>query len=102
MDITTVTYHGATFEIKGSKKEGGYSVVLEDVILDQLLPCPFCGSEAELQNTHTASCWAQCMNDDCEGQAHGKYFSPDKTVKQAESSMKKAIDSAIETWNRRE
>ena len=38
----------------------------------ELLPCPFCGSEdVELQNTHTASFWVKCNQ--CEAEAHGQY-----------------------------
>lgn len=63
---------------------------------DKLKPCPFCGGEdLELQNTHTASYWIECLSCGCE--LHGEAFSPDDDF-QAHHAAK---DSAIEAWQRR-
>ena len=65
----------------------------------ELKHCPFCGSEdLELTNTHTPSCWVECL--DCQAQAHGECFQ-NKNGFWREGHFKKAIQSAVSSWNRR-
>lgn len=54
-------------------------------MMDELKPCPFCGSPAEL----TGECdmvWVRCSNEDCWCQMVTRFDEPDE---------------AIEAWNRR-
>ena len=72
---------------------------LDDIIgFASLKPCPFCGGDKlELANTHTASCWVECL--DCRGNAHGKAFYKGK--RQSRKCFYQAIKSAAQVWNRR-
>lgn len=61
-----------------------------------LLPCPFCGSPGELQNTHTPSYWVECTS--CGAQVsdqlfHENYHSLD--------AHKASIQNACIAWNTR-
>jgi Lar family restriction alleviation protein len=55
---------------------------------EQIKPCPFCGSEAKIQDAFydCMHYWVQCTNDDCKAQSWSQEDSP---------------DGAIERWNRR-
>ena len=53
--------------------------------MNELLPCPFCGSEAELNGPSSSGSWVECTNSDC-GAAGGYDF---------------VWTSAIKKWNTR-
>ena len=85
-------------DIKYSICMSGRFIELEGVA--KLKPCPFCGSsELELVNTHTASCWVECLK--CSGQCGGEYYCA-KKGKSTKKHFVAAIRSAIENWNRRQ
>lgn len=91
----------------------------------ELLPCPFCGSTdaLRLQNTHTASFWVSCSEDDggCGAKATGQFFpgptrrtrfvydpeAPEgstfeaRTLGELPPEYRRAAKSAIAAWNRR-
>lgn len=60
-----------------------------------LLACPFCGGEARLEHTWTASYWIECV--ECNAQADGSW-SGDASKPQ---DHRRAAQSAIDAWNRR-
>jgi len=90
-----------------------------------LLPCPFCGSAdaPRLKNTHTASFWVSCSEEDggCGAKASGQFFpgpsrrtrfcyepeEPEgskfyaRTLGELHPEYRRAAKSAIAAWNRR-
>lgn len=90
-----------------------------------LLPCPFCGSAyaPRLRNTHTASFWVSCSDEDggCGAEASGQFFpgprrrtrfgydpeAPEgskfdaRTLDELHPEYRRAAESAIAAWNRR-
>lgn len=60
-----------------------------------LSSCPFCGGEAKLEHTWTASYWIECES--CEATASGTW-SGDASKP---ADHKRAAQSAINAWNRR-
>lgn len=90
-----------------------------------LLPCPFCGSTdaLRLKNTHTASFWVSCSEEDggCGAKASGQFFpgpsrrtrfcydpeAPEgstfyaRTLGELHPEYRRAAKSAIAAWNRR-
>ena len=54
---------------------------------DKLLPCPFCGGEAELRNAHKESWYVLCVGDECP-------VLPDSTFKKTKAE-------AVAAWNTR-
>jgi hypothetical protein len=48
--------------------------------MDELKPCPFCGSAAEL----TGECdmvWARCTNDNCRAERITRFDEPEDAIK---------------------
>lgn len=62
----------------------------------ELLPCPFCGDSAELNNTHTAHYWVECVG--CEARVSNNMPLADSD---SEKLHLVGITSAVENWNRR-
>lgn len=57
----------------------------DGTVREELLPCPFCGSEAKLVG-ECDMVWAKCANYDCEAERGGRFDEP---------------EDAIKFWNRR-
>ena len=53
--------------------------------MDELKPCPFCGSKAKLVG-ECDMVWARCTNDDCWAERINRFDEP---------------EDAIEDWNQR-
>lgn len=69
---------------------------------EELLPCPFCGSEAELAHTWTAAYWVECL--ECEAQRSGEYGGDLSDVGDPDHDRASHIasaKSAVEAWNTR-
>lgn len=91
-------------EIYGNKKEGfrGSGESVPDV--DQLRPCPFCGSgEIVVGNTHTPHYRAECQKCGAEGPSVNP---PKRYATKTPASVRRqhevAFDQAVDAWNKRE
>lgn len=60
-----------------------------------LMPCPFCGSQAEIENTHTPHYWVQCLF--CEAEVS----SPTSYIDESNAAHKVSILGAVGAWNKR-
>jgi hypothetical protein len=82
-----------TFENYPSGR-GVIAATYEPGIDPALLPCPFCGgSEAAVENTHTASYWVECP---CGAERHGESFDG-----RSRAAHRRSFLSAIRAWNER-
>ena len=62
-----------------------------------LLPCPFCGTpHPEIQNTHTASYWVECVGCEC------TLADPQSPPSQSKYQHKQSIKRAAIAWNTRQ
>ncbi len=57
--------------------------------------CPFCGSSALIENTHTPSYWISCT--DCGAEVHAIHEQYEDTI----TGHKKSIVAAVKSWNQR-
>ena len=59
----------------------------------KLLPCPFCGGEAEIKNLEGEVVYVRYKDCMCTGKAFGEYCFEDEKAE--------AVSKAIAVWNRR-